>query len=187
MKKGIIILIAVVLIVSSCGQATKNQAVAIEQDNEIVINDNNQSKIIDSFVYYKERIIIDWFHNDEDLEEYMSKYTDEEWEIVVDDYTYYSGTASIYFKEKGEKFVVTTADSIGFIYQQDTVVITKKGIYKYTKENQGHGLGQEDGKGFWDKIILFDGKRKPVITDAIDVHYDNDEYSWFFKNKNPKE
>jgi len=174
MRKIVIILSVFALSISSCRQAIENQAemanskVAIEQDNEIVIKDNNQGKIIDDFVYYKERVIISWIHNDEDLEEYRSKYTEEEWDIVIDDEMYYSGTAYQYFEDKGEKVVVTRANSIGFIYQQDTVIISKKDVL-------------EDEWGFWDMIILFDGKRKPVITAPIDVHCDNDEYSWFFK------
>jgi hypothetical protein len=175
-KKVMCILSIFALVVMSCGQRTNNQA-------ETAIEDNHQSEIAENLVYYKERIIIYWRHNDDDFLEYKSEYTEEEWETVQDDDTYYTGSALIYFEEKGEQVVTTKADSIGFIYQQDTVIITKKGIYKYTENNQEYAIGQEAGKGFWDKIILFDGKTKPVIAFPIDVFFDNEEYSWFFKKK----
>jgi hypothetical protein len=122
--------------------------------------------------YRTEKVVVFWVPTNQERADAMSEYKDEYIEEFVGEGLHYLYDAIEFVQYRDIYNVIDSALTIGFIYQQDTVIFNKKDKEIY------------DGrKCFWDRIILFDGKTKPVLTTPIKLLSEKSNFSWFFKKE----
>ncbi|MCL2131370.1 MAG: hypothetical protein FWH36_02775 [Lentimicrobiaceae bacterium] len=165
-KNGMIktvILCSFIIILGSCNVPNENLSDNIWENEAGTenIKEYNQNKL-SHIVYHKERIIIFWCPTEQELNEIIAELEQEEMDVFEDDIMYYNTNAITYISENGEDYVTDTNSTIGFIIQQDTIILNKETVEQT----------------LW-KIILFDGKTKPIVIAPIDIS--DDKFLWFFK------
>jgi hypothetical protein len=112
--------------------------------------------------YHSEKIVIFWSPTENELKlfENDENYSHEE---EMDD-AYYNTEAMSYAIEHIGNVSVDTNSFIGFIAENDTIILKKKDF---------------TNPYFSWKVILFDGHDKPIVIAPIDIL--DDRFLWFFK------
>jgi len=123
---------------------------------------SNINVMKDSVTYYSEKIVIFWCPTENELNLFESdeKYSHEE---EMDD-AYYNTEAMNYAIEHVGNIAVDTNSFIRFVVKNDTIVLKKQDF--------------TDLYFSW-KVILFDGRNKPIVIAPIDIL--DDRFLWFFK------
>jgi hypothetical protein len=127
--------------------------------DKIVVEEEIVSKNI---TYYSTRIVIFWCPTEKELETNATQYSEEENSIMDDDADYYNTMAVDYILEKKEQLQTSTNNLIGFIINNDTLVLTKPDSLLWS-------------------VILFDGKSIPKIVAPLDIY--SGECEDFFNKK----
>ena len=133
------------------------------------VNQNNKMISEENINYYSNRIVIFWCPTEKEYNECTSKMSEDDYLVFEDDLTYYNTMAISYILEKERGYVNDTNFFIGFIIGKDTVILNKKDVETPMFEP------------LW-KIILFDGKKQPIILAPIDIVEEGKDVLDFFNN-----